>query len=131
LEEALRMALMEKYREALELTGTLPIDGLSVEEKDGKLHILGTTPYQLEKDLVWDAIKKQAGWENEVAADLRVASTDLYGVWVVKPGDSLSKIAQRAYDDGKKYMKIFEANQDVLKDPNQIKPGQKLKIPNP
>ena len=125
------MALMEKYREALELTGSLPVEGLSVEEKDGKLVIQGTTPYQLEKDLIWDAIKKPGGWEKDVAADLRVAHTDVYGYWTVKPGDSLSKIAQRAYDDGKKYMKIFEANQDVLKDPNLIKPGQKLKIPNP
>jgi nucleoid-associated protein YgaU len=48
----------------------------------------------------------------------------------VKAGDSLSKIAKRAYDDGNKYMKIFDANKDVLKDPNAIKPGQKLKIPN-
>jgi LysM repeat protein len=122
---------MEKYRKAVELTGKLPIDGLGVEEKDGRLYIVGTTPYQLEKDLVWDAIKTQSGWEQEVAADLRVKNSDVYGYWEVKSGDSLSKIAKSAYDDAGKYMKIFEANKDQLKDPNLIKPGQKLKIPNP
>jgi LysM repeat protein len=124
------MALMEKYRKVLELTGKLPIDGLAVEEKGGKLHINGTTPYQLEKDLVWDAIKQQSGWEAELACDLRVANSDVYGYWVVQSGDSLSKIAKRCYDDGNKYVRIFEANKDVLKDPNAIQPGQKLKVPN-
>jgi nucleoid-associated protein YgaU len=62
--------------------------------------------------------------------DLKVKSSDVYGYWVVKSGDFLSKIARRCCDDGGKYMKIFEANTDVLKDPNVIKPGQKLKIPN-
>jgi nucleoid-associated protein YgaU len=125
------MALMEKYRDVLDLTGKLPIDNLGVEEKGGKLNIVGTTPYQLEKDLVWDAIKKHSGWEAEVMSDLRVKNTDVYGYWEVKSGDSLSKIAKLAYDDAKKYMKIFEANKDQLKDPDLIKPGQKLKIPNP
>jgi nucleoid-associated protein YgaU len=59
-----------------------------------------------------------------------VQNSDVYGYWTVQSGDSLSKIAKKTYDDGNKYMKIFEANKDILKDPNTIKPGQKLKIPN-
>ena len=47
----------------------------------------------------------------------------------VKPGDTLSKIAKKYYGDASLYMQIFEANQDILKDPNLIKVGQKLKIP--
>ena len=47
----------------------------------------------------------------------------------VKPGDSLSKIAKKEYGDASKWTLIFEANTDVLKDPNKIFPGQKLKIP--
>ena len=39
------MALMEKYRKVLELTGKLPIENLAIEEKDGKLFITGNTPY--------------------------------------------------------------------------------------
>ena len=48
---------------------------------------------------------------------------------VVQSGDSLSKIAQKYYGDPALYTKIFEANRDLLKDPNKIQPGQKLRIP--
>ena len=47
----------------------------------------------------------------------------------VKQGETLSKIAETYYGDGSLYTKIFEANQDTLKDPNLIKVGQKLRIP--
>jgi len=47
----------------------------------------------------------------------------------VKKGDTLWKIAERYYGDGSLYMKIFEANRNILKDPNLIKVGQKLRIP--
>jgi nucleoid-associated protein YgaU len=50
-------------------------------------------------------------------------------VYVVKSGDSLSKIAKSEYGDANAWPKIFEANKDILKDPNKIYPGQKLKIP--
>jgi nucleoid-associated protein YgaU len=48
---------------------------------------------------------------------------------VVKKGESLWKIAEQYYGDGSLYKKIFEANQDILSDPNLIKVGQKLRIP--
>lgn len=48
---------------------------------------------------------------------------------VVQKGDTLSKIAEQYYGDARLYPKIFEANRDILKDPNKIKPGQKLRIP--
>jgi nucleoid-associated protein YgaU len=48
---------------------------------------------------------------------------------VVKKGESLWKIAEQYYGDGNLYKKIFEANQDILSDPNLIKVGQKLRIP--
>jgi nucleoid-associated protein YgaU len=47
----------------------------------------------------------------------------------VKAGESLSKIAVKYYGDASLYTKIFEANKDVLKDPNMIRVGQKLRIP--
>jgi nucleoid-associated protein YgaU len=50
-------------------------------------------------------------------------------IYEVVSGDSLSKIAKHFYGDAAKYQKIFEANRDQLKDPNLIKPGQKLQIP--
>ena len=47
----------------------------------------------------------------------------------VKSGDTLSKIAKEAYGDANAYMKIFEANKPMLKDPDKIYPGQQLRIP--
>jgi nucleoid-associated protein YgaU len=47
----------------------------------------------------------------------------------VKSGDSLSKIAKRVYGNASDWKKIYEANRDLLKDPDKIFPGQKLKIP--
>ena len=45
-------------------------------------------------------------------------------------GDTLSAISKKYYDDANKYMKIYEANKDVIGgDPNLIKLGQELVIP--
>lgn len=53
------------------------------------------------------------------------------GRYVVKEGDTLWKIAEAHYGAGQggQYEKIFEANRDVLKDPDVIRPGQSLVIP--
>ena len=50
-------------------------------------------------------------------------------IYEVKSGDTLSKIAKTEYGDANAYNIIFEANKDILKNPNMIFPGQKLKIP--
>lgn len=47
----------------------------------------------------------------------------------VTKGETLWKIAEQYYGDGNLYSKIFEANRDILKDPNRISIGQKLRIP--
>jgi nucleoid-associated protein YgaU len=49
--------------------------------------------------------------------------------YTVQSGDTLWKIASSQYGDGSKYMKIFEANTDLLENPDRIFPGQKLAIP--
>jgi len=51
-------------------------------------------------------------------------------VYVVKPGDSLYKIAKQVYGNGAKYNMIYEANRNVIgNNPNLIYPGQKFIIP--
>lgn len=57
------------------------------------------------------------------------SSSTAVKIYEVKSGDSLSKIAKAEYGNANDYMLIFEANRDILKDPNLIHPGQKLKIP--
>ena len=49
--------------------------------------------------------------------------------YTVMRRDTLSKIAQLEYGDAKQWRKIFEANRDVIEDPDLIFPGQVLRIP--
>jgi len=49
--------------------------------------------------------------------------------YVVVKGDSLSRIASRQYGDAQKWRWIYEANRDLIKDPDLIYPGQQLRIP--
>lgn len=121
--------MIEKYKDLETLATKLGIQGVSMTETGGKVSISGQATHQLEKDLFWDAIKKHAGWENEVAADIKVEKTDIHGYHVVEAGESLSKIAKVHYDNANRYMDIFNANTDQLKNPDLIKPGQKLLIP--
>jgi nucleoid-associated protein YgaU len=50
--------------------------------------------------------------------------------YVVQKGDSLSKIAKKEYGNANDWRKIFEANRDIIKNPDLIHPGQVLKIPD-
>ena len=49
--------------------------------------------------------------------------------YVVVKGDSLSRIASGQYGDAQKWRRIYEANRDLIKDPDLIYPGQQLRIP--
>ena len=49
--------------------------------------------------------------------------------YTVKAGDTLDKIAVKVYGDSNQWRRIYKANQDRLKSPNRIYPGQKLVIP--
>ncbi|MDJ0880793.1 MAG: peptidoglycan-binding protein LysM [Gammaproteobacteria bacterium] len=49
--------------------------------------------------------------------------------YTIVSGDSLSKIAKHFYNNAMDYPKLFEANREVIKDPDLIYPGQKIRIP--
>lgn len=65
------------------------------------------------------------GTESTAAAAQPSASAS----YTVISGDTLSKIARRYYGDATQWPRIFEANRDVLKNPDRIYPGQVLRIP--
>ena len=48
---------------------------------------------------------------------------------VVAQGETLYKIAQRYYGSGSQWPQILEANRDVLKNENAVRPGMELRIP--
>src|SRR6476620_762789 len=125
------MSLREKYAYAIS-TAKGKFDG-SAQEQDGKLHFVGSVKSENEKNEIWTAIKTIPEWRNEVVADIKVtgggAPAASAKTYTVKSGDTLSKIAKEHLGNANDYMKIFEANKDQLKNPDQIKPGQVLKIP--
>ena len=51
-------------------------------------------------------------------------------IHVVEKGDTLSALSKKYYGRASDYMKIYNANTDMLKDPDKIYPGQRLKIPS-
>lgn len=103
----------------------------SADERDGKLHFKGTVATEAEKNEIWTAIKTIPTWQKDIVADIQVTGPPAGAgkTYTVKAGDTLSKIAREHLGDGNAYMKIFNANKDVLSDPDKIKPGQVLTIP--
>ena len=129
------MNLRDKYNKAIQTAKDFRMDG-SAQEKDGKLQFNGTVGSEAEKNAIWDALKTVPDWRNEVVADLKVVPTAAptgapatAKTYTVKSGDTLSKIAKEFLGDANAYMEIFNANKDQLSDPDKIKPGQVLKIP--
>ena len=120
-----------KYQSVLDLGEKLQIKNGDVKEENGKLKIWGTAKTQYEKDILWDEIKKVGG-ENpsDIMADIKVKDTSVYAYHTVIKGETLGKIAKHYYGNASKYKEIYEANTDILKNPDLIHPGQELKIPN-
>ncbi len=130
------MGLRDKYAYAIQVCKG-KLQG-SADEKDGKLYFKGTVASEAEKNEIWNAIKTIPDWQKEVVADIQVnapvpAAVGTSGAaarsYTVKSGDTLSKIAKEQLGNAGAYMKIFDANKDVLSDPDKIKPGQVLRIP--
>ncbi len=125
--------------------GTITVSGEVQQESDkaGIKEILGGLPgiRKVNQDLT---VARAATQANESAAAIETADARPAGgpipaddgvaassvsTYAVQPGDTLWKIARQFYGDGSKYMKIFEANQHILENPDHILPGQELVIP--
>ena len=121
--------LTGKYKYAMETAKGFHLDG-TTEERDGKLYIKGTVQTQDQANKIWDALKTIPDWKNEIVADIQArGGAAAEQTYTVKPGDTLSKIAKEMLGDASAYPRIFEANRDQLSDPDKIKPGQVLKVP--
>ena len=125
------MSVKSKYQAVLDLGESLGIQGGDVQEDAGVLKVKGEAKTQYEKNVIWDKIKEIGGQSpSDIMANITVADTSVYHRHVVKSGESLSKIAKHYYGDPMKYKEIFEANTNILKNPDLIHPDQELVIPN-
>lgn len=109
----------------------LPITGLSITY-NGQSD-LATVKGQVETQADREKIVLALGNIDHVAQvddQLTVVSPEPESqFYTVKSGDNLSKISKQFYGDANQYNKIFEANRPLLKNADDIFPGQVLRIP--
>jgi nucleoid-associated protein YgaU len=106
------------------------VKNLNVEFKDGQVSLSGeaASAEAMEKAvLIAGNVQGVAG----VSADQMQAppQTGKVEYYVIQKGDTLSAVAKKFLGNANDYPKIFEANREVIKDPNLIYPGQKIRIP--
>ena len=123
--------LKGKYQAVIDLAAARGVRLKNVHVENDKLLIRGDAPNEAIKNEVWAKIKAIDPKYADLTADIGIDATLPVPaqVYEVVSGDTLSKIAKHFYGDANKYMKIFEANKDQLADPDKIKVGQKLRIP--
>lgn len=121
------MSLLDKYRELTDLATNLGVANLQVREQDNVLYIDGIAKSAEDKEKIWSAYGKLDPDFRSADAVINIAvaegkTTD----YTVVSGDSLSKIGKA---HGVSWEAIFEANRDIIKNPDLIQAGWKLKIP--
>jgi len=129
------MALQEKYKAVIDSINTAGGRDVQINEDGGVLKVAATVPYPKDKNAVWNKIKEIGGDNpSDISADIKMDNANdpeiaSAGVktYVVKSGDTLSKIAKEFYGDANKYMDIANANN--ISNPDKIDVGQELKIP--
>ena len=124
--------LKAKYQAVIDLAKERGVHLTNVHIENDKLLIRGAAPNQDIKNEVWNQIKAVDAVHGDITADIGIdASLPVPAkIYEVVGGDTLSKIAKKFYGDAGKYMKIFEANRDKLSNPDLIKVGQVLVIPD-
>lgn len=118
-----------KIRQELE-AAQLGISGLQVAYADGKCTLSGDCPSaEAMQKAVLIAGNVQGVSEVNIAALQVPPPKENVEYYIIQKGDTLSKIAKQYYGDANKYPRLFEANREVIKDPNLIYPGQKIRVP--
>lgn len=124
------MSAQEKYQSLLELANQ---NGTTYELSEGDnetLIVTGTAPSAEAKEALWDEYNRLDPDYKSGDLILNITLGDAAGgganTYTVESGDSLSKIAGKY---GIQWKAIWDANRDILHDPDKIYPGQELKIP--
>lgn len=137
--------LKQKYQPVQNAIAQHQVRLQNLNMQGDKIFLRAEAPSQEAKNRIWDVIKLVDPSHSDIIADINVSETappprtqsagasvsggQTTRTYTVQPGDSLSKISQQFYGNENQYMKIFEANRVQLDNPNQIRPGQQLIIP--
>ncbi len=119
----------EKIKEHIEEDNP-GIDDLEVTYEGGKVVIAGNAS---SADALEKAVLMAGNIEGVEAVDTSAVTAPVQTITVefytIQKGDTLSAIAKAFYGKASAYPKIFEANREVIKDPDLIYPGQVIRIP--
>jgi nucleoid-associated protein YgaU len=102
------------------------VTDLTVAFEDGTVSIAGTVDSQATKEKAILLAGNVEGVE-QVVDNLSIEVKPVF--YTIQKGDSLSKVAQALFGDPMKWKALFEANREVIKDPDLIYPGQQIRIP--
>ncbi len=106
------------------------VDNLQVTVENGVASITGdaASAEAMEKTVL---MAGNVQGVSEVNSDdvVAPAATEKIEYYEIVSGDTLSAVAKKYYGKASAYMRIFEANREVIKDPNKIYVGQKIRIP--
>jgi nucleoid-associated protein YgaU len=124
-------SLRGKYQELIDAATNSGVSNLQVREQDNILYIDGNAPSEDVKNQIWDVYNRidpdYRGGDLVLNINAAEGSGSSLEEYTVVSGDSLSKIGQKY---GVEWKDIYEANRDLVKDPDLIQPGWKLKIPS-
>ncbi len=116
------------------------IENLTAAYADGKVNLVGSTD---NIEAAQKAVLMAGNVKGVTEVEVNIAVTDMEAesdviaalepedveYYIIQSGDSLSKIAKHYYKNAMEYPRIFAANKEVIKDPDLIYPGQKIRIP--
>jgi nucleoid-associated protein YgaU len=106
------------------------VSNLQVKDVGGTTAVYGSVASEDEKRKAEQAIEARVGKiSNHLEVQVTAGSTTGEKAYVVKAGDTLSKIAKEMYGDSARWKEIQAVNSDLIRDADKIQPGWKLRIP--
>tara|TARA_R110000782_G_scaffold77015_1_gene152966 strand:+ start:1105 stop:1551 length:447 start_codon:yes stop_codon:yes gene_type:complete len=124
----------DKIKQDLEIK-TSGLSNLEVTFDDGVVTLCGDCKNSAVRDSAILIAGNTKGVEKVIADELKAPAPPpekaepVAEYYEIVSGDTLGGIAKQFYGKSSKYTLIFEANRDIIKDPNKIYPGQKIRIP--